>query len=75
MNRADKHRHNLKAAYNALNTPDGNILLQEIGLQLEPENMKVSDPVTLAYLAGQRDAHRYIQQLAAGDLIEDLTDV
>lgn len=54
----------------ALNTADGEVLLDELRSQLNPGPINPDNPTRMAYQCGLRDAYEYILTLANGELVE-----
>lgn len=70
-----KRNNILRACERALNTPDGKLLMQEIQDTLDPYTLGSDKPTRVVYLAGQRDAYKFIERLASGEYLRGETDV
>ena len=54
-----------------LTSPSADLLMDDLKAKFDPTEFDPSNPTTLAYQAGMRDAYRYIEALATGEFINE----
>ncbi len=61
----------LEAIKRLLNTPDGDMLLDELEVEWDSFRLMGDDPYKTAYKVGMRDAFRFLIALKQGDFIDE----